>query len=1328
MGMQIDGIAASQAVDTSAERIDIAGLDISSLKAGQGMYIYEHRHPEPKRDPETGHLTAVPATPHDLLGAILFAKKIMGPEDCEDERQSFYWEQVGLPFLYVRGELFDSDGHDAARALAAVIRFYHRNDIPCVMRYSIDGHTLERKDQELKSCVARDIAITAKPCNHSCVSGVVKDPKAHTFAVDEVERHRENGTERMPGVEFTMKPFEESVSKSEGFVAEWAGFDEIQKAMTAGSYNQAPGSLHGGAALSKESVDTGLTKNRLRAAVRDWDRKAGLREHLTKTLADVNPEFLQKFVDVLEDKILAKAGELHAGLAKTFLKGGMEEVMKAATMATAIVNRPAAQTAAPAPVKTPSGTRIDNPSAPPKQKFQPMDDDDAAGAGPSQAAIDAHVAGTQAILAGRQPAAQQPGAQSQPLPGATQIIENPHVPGLRVGLAPGEAKTKDNVAAAIRAQAAAMRSQPAPVPAVKSELGVDDLQKDDKAGGVKPTNTGAVTENQETPKPKKISNLTFRGQPVPIETGVEDISFDGQTGTWHTPIGSLRMNIPSKESPESHEAFQKSLNMPINSRIHSYALNNWKLLHEMAREGHLPEDVVGHAVLFSQMSPNTAVPMQELMYAHMVDYLRDTGQKHWDPSFPTVENHKGWLERDKPQGWPKLAPEHWERIKSQLQLENPSKITGRPAGGNYAFQMPGIPGTTDPNQKGKWGTIERYPEIHDMLVSAVARNKHDGRKTVEEMMAQKAKSGGQGLPGLAPKTMRYALGMMGMGNVVVPDTHFVRHILGLDLQKDGPTIKYMKDAMWNSSVKGVQNMAAMDKYYFDNHDAVKHILEHPEHGKFFQDHPESAIFPAFWKHWMAIVPHEQLTGLPNKGQNELTDHMPYWHAVFPGTFAKSEGAEEQALYHKTAALHYSWVQKYGETLGAIMYYAYLVPHLINSEKAQHILPPGSMEPQAAELGNPSVPPPVEQMQKAEPDAKTVNAKGPAAPPEPVFHNGVKKQPGIIRYRNVLNGHPLAGKEMKIIREATDHFVALPHGAGLNGFIRIPKDQEHKTYDVVSKPQVSTEQHIVGPQHVAPLSRHVGQMIHGLDVSDAAPKEVIHEGIHSTDERKPFMANTPGGQRVFVKHSGATDIDLGYAQHGLTSAAIEALYHNMAPHFGLQDHVPTTAAFIHPKDGDEHSAQAVVDGEHLNHKDIQHNANVRGWHDSGLSPRIAAMDYIMGNNDRHRGNFLMDAKGQPQLIDNGFALDYKGLWGGLSVGHQPTTRHTQAWGPDVNKWVQSLDGQKIFDALRTHGVPSPLAVHALNRLQGLQESVAAGTPLNYDLLKRRASDANGMGSW
>lgn len=1314
MGMQIDGIAASQAVDTSAERIDIAGLDISSLKAGQGMYIYEHRHPEPKRD-EHGNLTAVPATVHDLLGAILFAKKIMGPEDCDDERQSFYWEQVGLPFLYVRGELFDSDGHDAARGMAAIIRFYHRNGIPCVMRYSIDGHTLERKDQELKSCVARDIAITAKPCNHSCISGVVKDPKAHTFAVDEVERHRENGTERMPGVEFTMKPFDEEMSKGEDVVGEWAAFDEIQKAMTAGSYNQAPGGLHGGAALAKEDVDSGKVKNRLRAAVRDWDRKGGLREHLTKTMSDVNPEFLQKFVDVLESKILAKAGELHAGLAKRFLAGGIDEVMKGAEDATGVVSRPAQ---APPPTHTPAGTKIENPNAGPKAKFQPMDDDDAPGGGPTQAAIDAHVKGTQAILAGRGPEAPvEPGALSQPLPGATQIVENPHVPGLRVGLHPGEAVNKDNLAAAIRRQAAAMRQPAAPAPAVKSEtsdltVAVDDLQKDDKSGAPKPTATGAVTDHDETPK---ITNLTFRGQPVPIEPGVKKPTFDGSTGMWHTPIGSLRMSIPSKESPDSHEAFQKALNMPMNSRIHSYALNNWKLLHEMAREGHLPEDVVGHAVLFSQMSPNTAVPMQELMYAHMVDYLRDTGQKHSDPSFPTVENHKGWLERDKPQGWPKLAPEHWDRIKTQLQLKNPSEATGRAVGDTYGFQMAGVPGTTDPKMKGKWGTIARYPEIHDMLVSAVARNKHDARKTVEEMMAQKAKGGGQGLPGLAPKTLRYALGMMGMGNVVVPDTHFVRHILGLDLHKDGPTIDYMKQAMWNRSVQGVQNMAAMDKYYFDNHDAVKHILEHPEHGKFFKDHPESAIFPAFWKHWMAIVPHEQLTGLPNEGQNELTDHMPYWHAVFPGTFAKSEAGEEQPMFHKTAALHYNWTQKHGETLAAIMYYAYLVPHLINSAKAKHILPPGSMEPQAVP-GNPSVPPPVEQMQKAEPDAATMDIKGPAAeapPPAPVFHNGAQKQPGVLRFRP---GHPMAGKDKHIIKEASDHYVAMAHD--LNGFIHIPKSGEHKDYDVVSKPAEIGEQHIVGPQHISAKSAHVGQLIHGLDLSETAPKEIIHAGVHSASERKPFMAFAPGGGRVFVKHSGADDT----TEHttGMTSAAVEALYHNMAPHFGLQDHVPTTVAFIHPKDGDEHSAQSVIDGEHLNTSDVEHNANVRHWHDSGISPKIATMDYVMGNNDRHRGNFLMDAQGRPQLIDNGFSLDYHNVWGGTMVSHQPVNRMGVPWSPADHQWIKSLDAEKIFDTLVRQGVNSQTAGHAMNRLRGLQETVAAGKSLTYDLLKRRGS--------
>ena len=160
--MKIDGVFASEHIDTSGEILDVKGCDISSLQDGSGVLNWEHRGDSPA----------------DILGKITYAKKIYGPEDCADERQKAFWEQVKVPFIYGQAELFDGEGHAGAMAAAAVIRYYFNRKEPILARFSIEGTTLERNGNQLKRSIARKIACTIKPCNRSAYSGVVFDDGA----------------------------------------------------------------------------------------------------------------------------------------------------------------------------------------------------------------------------------------------------------------------------------------------------------------------------------------------------------------------------------------------------------------------------------------------------------------------------------------------------------------------------------------------------------------------------------------------------------------------------------------------------------------------------------------------------------------------------------------------------------------------------------------------------------------------------------------------------------------------------------------------------------------------------------------------------------------------------------------------------------------------------------------------------------------------------------------------------------------------------------------------------------------------------------------------
>jgi len=204
-GTILDGVFASEAIDTSGEILDVAGCDIGSL-VQEGTGNWEHRG---KKD--AGH------SPLDILGRIVYAHKIFGPQDCLNDRQKHFWNLVRLPLIYGQVRLYNGAGHPAAAALAAQVRDHNANDEKILCRFSIQGATLEKKGKRLTRTVARDVAITIKPCNKSCESGLLQDPEMSS----ELERS-ENEIGSCSIV--TEYLFDDSLSKSEEDIAPNATF------------------------------------------------------------------------------------------------------------------------------------------------------------------------------------------------------------------------------------------------------------------------------------------------------------------------------------------------------------------------------------------------------------------------------------------------------------------------------------------------------------------------------------------------------------------------------------------------------------------------------------------------------------------------------------------------------------------------------------------------------------------------------------------------------------------------------------------------------------------------------------------------------------------------------------------------------------------------------------------------------------------------------------------------------------------------------------------------------------------------------------------------
>lgn len=153
MRLDIDMIAGSEIRDTQGEVLSIEGADISELEAGRGRFNDNHG-----------------AGFFNTIGRITFAKKILKEEDATDERQKYYWNKIKVPFIYVKGYLFDDEDHPNARAAAAILRNIHKTDSPLQLKASVEGSVIARGVSDPK-LLARtkihSVALTFTPANQN---------------------------------------------------------------------------------------------------------------------------------------------------------------------------------------------------------------------------------------------------------------------------------------------------------------------------------------------------------------------------------------------------------------------------------------------------------------------------------------------------------------------------------------------------------------------------------------------------------------------------------------------------------------------------------------------------------------------------------------------------------------------------------------------------------------------------------------------------------------------------------------------------------------------------------------------------------------------------------------------------------------------------------------------------------------------------------------------------------------------------------------------------------------------------------------------------------
>jgi len=170
----IDCVAGSELRDSQGETLSIEGADITALQHGEGRWNDNHGK---------GFFNSI--------GRVTEAKKIFKEEDCETERQRYYWEKIKAPYIYAAGYLYNDEDHPNAKAAAAILRNIHKSDCPLKIKASVEGGVISRgiKDpSKLERTKIHSIAITFTPANKATLVeplNIVKSISAEQDKVDQ---------------------------------------------------------------------------------------------------------------------------------------------------------------------------------------------------------------------------------------------------------------------------------------------------------------------------------------------------------------------------------------------------------------------------------------------------------------------------------------------------------------------------------------------------------------------------------------------------------------------------------------------------------------------------------------------------------------------------------------------------------------------------------------------------------------------------------------------------------------------------------------------------------------------------------------------------------------------------------------------------------------------------------------------------------------------------------------------------------------------------------------------------------------------------------------
>lgn len=830
------------------------------------------------------------------------------------------------------------------------------------------------------------------------------------------------------------------------------------------------------------------------------------------------------------------------------------------------------------------------------------------------------------------------------------------------------------------------------------------------------TKAAKAPKSKTKPAPKAKapvppSELTIQGAPVPGHDLAAQAKYAAnqaaagstgrlaaafvQDGAVHTKKGVFQISTPDSPHPNllahiartfpgqdpiavSKAAFDKAIE--DNRAPFQEAMKHWVRANKHFAAGTSSPALVSHAVAFALMSPGTPVPMQEYMYGMLMDSMHHHGlESIQTPEELAAVNHT-WLQGNRSPEMPQHSHAHYEALRHDLTTKE-----GKMQGYNK------------PEQFRKY--YDAYlRDHHQKVVDTIANAKGDAHAVARALTE---------VNGIGPKLARYMLGMMGAGNMIVPDTHLIRNLFGARPDQvgqragsspDTDTIDHLKQTLLGSTASH-DILEGLDKHYAANHASIAKVMQDPIIGPHLAQHPDQANFPAFWLHWNAIPDWEKNLGYePGRHSSEGTSHTPFYDAI-ESELGKSEVLpEDLRLPFQTAYQHRQWEDMYGPVKAMQLFYSHLAPRLMGREEPEQADPVVKFEQFAIELRK-ALGAGVQIRRKEE-----VEAAQPPPVPETMRFGGKTIKPG----KGYVPGIP---KPMTILGVTPEHVIAVdPEKTAsyeVQDLVKVPRSKGASidTYpEELDAPSiVSADAHGVGEYAKRP---EVRDLVHGLDFD--AEKQKGTSGINQDES---FWTKNAQGKMVYVKaNHDESDFDV---------PSREALYYHLAHDFwGMGNYVTPTGVVYHPRTGQRHAVVANVEGgEHLNFKNYDHKNTLVKLGDSGELHKMAIMNVVSGNNDRHRGNYMMTPHDQGlKLIDHGYAYSPNDKHT-VDTPSYLTSYHLARTGfglpdfhPDAAAWLAKLDPKQLDEQMRKHSVPERYIKEAQRRLMAIQRVGKPGTDM------------------